>query len=68
MTVKLYSTGCSKCIVLEKKLEQASIPYEKISDFDKKELMTKGFLSMPVLVVDDQWMDFKQAVDWVAGR
>ena len=38
MDIKLYSTHCPKCIVLEKKLQQKNIPFEEINDV---EIMTK---------------------------
>lgn len=63
--VKLYTTGCPKCKVLEKKLEEKGISYEHIYDFDSKELTDKGFYSMPVLEVEGEYLDFKKAIDWV---
>lgn len=63
MKVVLYSTGCSKCAVLEKKLKNAKIEFE-ISD-DVKSLIRKGFFSAPVLEVDGKFMDFGAAVNWV---
>lgn len=63
--IKMYTTGCPKCIVLEKKLNQKNIDFEKITDFDKKELIAKGFMSMPILVVDDEYLDFSRAINYV---
>ena len=63
MDVKLYSTHCPKCIILEKKLKQKNIPFEEINDV---EIMTKkGFMQAPMLEVDGEVMDFKQANDWI---
>lgn len=67
MSVKLYSTHCPRCNVLEKKLTQKGIEFELIDDFDVKTLIKKGFLSAPVLVVDDNYMDFIKANDWLKG-
>lgn len=63
MTVILYSTHCPKCNVLEKKLKQKNIPYEEINDIEI--MKEKGYLSVPVLGVDDVSMDFKTASDWI---
>ena len=63
MTVTLYSTGCPRCNVLKKKLQQKKIEYVEINDISIME--EKGYLSVPVLEVDDTSMDFKEAVDWV---
>ena len=63
MKVFLYSTHCPRCNVLEKKLQQKNISYEEINDVEIME--KKGYLSVPVLEVDDKSMNFKQAVDWI---
>lgn len=61
----LYSTDCPKCIVLEKKLAQKGIEFEKNMTFDKREMIAKGFASAPLLEVDGQIMKFEDAVTWV---
>lgn len=63
MDVKLYSTNCPKCIVLEKKLNQKNISFEEINDIDV--MTAKGFMQAPMLEVDGEVMDFKQANDWI---
>lgn len=63
MDVKLYSTHCPKCIVLEKKLNQKNISFEEINDIDV--MTAKGFMQAPMLEVDGEVMDFKQANDWI---
>ena len=63
MDVKLYSTHCPKCIVLEKKLNQKNISFEEINDIDV--MAAKGFMQAPMLEVDGEVMDFKQANDWI---
>lgn len=62
MNVILYSTGCPKCTILKKKLEQAGIKYETVSDVDLME--QKGFMSLPMLEVDGEVKDFGNAVRW----
>lgn len=61
--IKLYSTGCSKCKLLESKLKQKGVEYETISDID---IMTdKGFASVPVLEVNGEIKGFVDAWTWV---
>lgn len=63
MKIVLYTTYCPKCKVLEKKLQQKNLVYEEVTDID---VMTeKGFMSVPVLEVDGEIMDFKAASDWI---
>ena len=66
MQIVLYSTGCPKCVVLKKKLDMSKIKYEICDDVDVME--QKGFMSAPILEVDDVAMDFGLAVKWIAER
>lgn len=66
MEVILYSTGCPKCKVLEAKLNQNGIAYETNSDMDT--MLSKGFMSMPMLEVDGVTMNFTQANNWINER
>ena len=63
MSVVLYTTGCPKCKILEKKLEQKNIDYEIFDDVDK--MLEMGFQSVPLLEVDKKVMDFVEAVKWL---
>ena len=65
MNVVLYSTNCPKCKVLEAKLKQNNVAYEINNDV--KLMESKGFTTAPKLEVDDNIMDFKQAVEWIGG-
>ena len=47
----LYTTGCSKCKILESKLADHSINYDVCED--KEVMKSKGFRSVPVLELDD---------------
>ena len=66
MEVVLYSTDCPKCKVLETKLEQKNIIYNKVSDV--QEMQAKGFNFAPMLAVDGVIYDFKKAVEWIGGQ
>lgn len=59
----LYSTGCPKCNVLKTKLTQKGVDFELIEDADA--MISKGFMSAPMLEVDGNAMDFMDAVKWV---
>lgn len=60
--VKLYSTHCPKCNVLEAKLKSKNIQYTEINDVDE---MTKlGIMSVPYLSVDGEMKNFSEAVKW----
>lgn len=65
MSVTLYTTHCPKCEVLKKKLDEAQVDYTMCDDSDV--MIEKGFLSAPILEVDGEEMQFKDAVDWVNG-
>ena len=63
MTVKLYTTHCPKCRVIETKLMQKNIAYTEITD--KEEMIKRGFKSAPVLEVDDKILNFGDANKWI---
>lgn len=64
--ITLYSTGCPKCQVLEKKLIKDGIEFSISDDID--ELIEKGFMSAPILKVDDKFLEFKDAIDWLKNK
>ena len=63
MNVILYSTGCPKCKILEKKLEAKNIPYERNNSVD--EMLVLGITEVPVLSVDGQLLSFSEANKWI---
>lgn len=66
MTVTLYSTHCSNCIVLEKKLKQKNIEFLEVNDI--KIMEEKGFMSAPMLEVDGVVMNYNTAIQWVNNQ
>lgn len=64
--ITLYSSGCPRCKVLEKKLNDKSIEYNLFADVDK--MVEMGLTMMPVLEVDGTRMDFKAANNWINER
>ncbi len=65
MDIVLYSTHCPKCEVLEKKLQQNGLKYQAVYEFDKKEMIKKGFAGAPILEVEGKYMDFSEANKWL---
>ena len=63
MDIVLYSTGCPRCSVLKKKLNEKKIAYEECSDVDIMESM--GIETVPVLSVDGELKDFVSANNWI---
>ena len=64
----LYTTGCEKCSILKKKLEGKNIPFEIVDDEKilMEELFNKrGFKFMPILQVNDEFMEFASANIWI---
>lgn len=59
----LYTTGCPRCEMLEKLLNDKGMKYEVCTD---KDVMSgKGFETVPMLEVDGKTMNYKDAVRWV---
>jgi len=52
----LYSNDCPKCKVLKMKLDQKNAQYEVCSELD--ELIARGIMSMPVLRINDEFLEF----------
>ena len=63
MNVTLYSTGCPQCNVLKKMLSKKGISFEVNNDL--QEMKNLGFKSAPMIKMDDQILNFKQAFKWL---
>lgn len=64
--MKLYSTNCPKCNVIEKKLRNKNIEFEKITDFDHNKMKEKGFSFAPILETDDGvLLDYSDANNYI---
>ena len=61
----LYSTGCPKCGILKKKLDERGMQYQENT---AGEMLSLGITSVPVLCVDGQMMDFANAVKWINNQ
>lgn len=58
--ITLYSTGCPKCQVLEKRLKKNNLDFTISDDVDF--LIEKGFQSAPILGVGTLLFDFNSAM------
>lgn len=63
LEIVLFSTGCPKCRVLERKLEEKHINYKIVSDVDL--MGNLGIHHVPVLKVGEIMLDFSEAIRWV---
>ena len=66
MSIILYSNNCPKCKVLKSKLNDKSISYKEENDMD--EILKTGFKALPLLKVDCEILQFKEANDWSNQR
>ena len=63
LEIVLFSTGCPKCRILERKLEDKHISYKIVSDVDL--MGNLGIQHVPMLKVGETMMDFSEAIRWV---
>ena len=62
-TIIFYSTGCPKCRILKKKLDEKGIKYEICSDTER--MIGLGLTEVPALGVKGRLFSFAEAVSWV---
>lgn len=63
MKIIFYSTHCPKCQTLESQLKKHNLDYKVIDDVDI--MIGLGFTSAPMLIVDDNKLDFVNAMKWL---
>ena len=61
--IVLYSTHCPKCSIVEHRLNEKNIVYDEVNDVD--EMIALGLTEVPWLKVDDQMLNFGEAVKWI---
>lgn len=65
--ITIYTTQtCPKCKILKKKLQEKGIEYKEFNDEDEMQCM--GILSVPVMDVDGEQLDFPAAIKYVNER
>ena len=65
------SDKCPKCNILKIKLNNKGIKYqEKIASKEEIDdiLKTTNIMSLPILKIDDKYLDFTQANNWVNNQ
>ena len=63
----MYTTQtCPKCKILKKKLQEKGIEYKEFNDED--EMLRMGILSVPVMDVDGEQLDFPAAIKYINER
>lgn len=65
--ITIFTTKtCPKCRILKKKLEDKGLEYTEVTDEEK--LRQMDILSVPVMTVDGERMDFAEAIKYVNER
>lgn len=65
LKIILYSNNCPRCRILESQLKSHQIDFYKEEDITL--LVQKGYSSAPMLQVEDKFLDFNQAIQWVGS-
>lgn len=61
--VRLYSTHCPQCIMLDNVLKQKKVNYELVKT-TIEDIASMGFSGAPLLEVDGKIMNFKEGMEW----
>lgn len=62
--MKLFKTEmCPKCKILQNKLDEKGILYDKSDDI--QELISLGFKTVPMFELDGEYLDFGRAIKWI---
>lgn len=64
--ITMYSTGCPRCLVLAQKLQNAGIDFELNTSVE--EMTALGITQVPVLKIDDELLNFSEAIAWLRGK
>lgn len=59
----LYTNNCPKCKILKQKLDEKGFQYEVSNDMNL--LINKGYKTVPILEVEDIYMTYIEAVNWI---
>lgn len=65
--IRLYSTHCPRCRIVEMKLEQKKIEFEMVDDENKVVEVgkTHGIMQAPIMEVDGEFLNFNDAVKFI---
>lgn len=62
----LYSTGCPRCKELKIMLDKNGIKYS--INQDVQEMETLGFSTVPILKINNEFLNYTQAVKWLMNN
>jgi hypothetical protein len=67
--IKFYSTDCPNCRILEKRLIEADVSYEKITAMKTVMEMAErhNFSSVPFCEKNGVFMTFRETIEWLDG-
>lgn len=57
-----FGNGCPKCEILKKKLEDKKVIYK---NGELQEIIDAGFRNVPVLKINNQYLDFSKAINYI---
>lgn len=63
MKVKLYTTHCPKCKILEERLNEKKIKYEIVDNIE--ELQKMNFKSVPNLEIDGKIYNYLESIKYL---
>lgn len=63
MDIILYSNNCPRCKILEQKMQEKHIEYNKIED--EEIFHQKQFSFMPMLEIENKLLSFKEAFNYI---
>ena len=65
--ITIYTTDtCPKCKILKKKLDSKNIHYKEINDIEI--LKSLDIYEVPILEVDNKFLEFNDANNWVNNQ
>lgn len=60
MSITVYSTGCPKCEILKRKLNDKNMEYTEVTDITA--LNEKNIRHVPVMEIGGKYLDFNESI------
>lgn len=62
----LYTTNCAKCNVLEKKLIEKKLDFDREEIYNPEKFIDLGLYEAPILYTNDNlYLNFSQAIEYI---